>query len=443
MGSLEQRMEAFIRSHRLLSAGDRILLAVSGGIDSMVLSRLFRESDYPFAIAHVDFGLRGKESSKDADFVRRSAKRWKIPFHLLKADTRNYAKLHRCSIQVAAREIRYAWLNRLAEEQGFAAIATAHHLDDSIETFFINLLRGTGIHGLGGIPVRNGKIIRPLLFADRESIRHYAGTKRITWREDASNSKEDYLRNRIRHTLIPVLKRLQPSLPTVMDRNMELIRFAEGLFGERMHEVSRKLKSRRGETVSIPIGALMESAQPELLLQELLLQEGVRIREPEKMLVRDRPGKVFDTDGGTVTRDRDLLILTPKKTTDFPSVEIHRSTLRTKLPSGTVKFRVSSYKKDTEKSLKAGELMVDAGLLHFPLELRKWMPGDRIRPLGMRHRKKVSDLLTDLKLSLVEKNDTCVLVDRGEIVCILGVRISETFKVSASTRTALKITLQK
>ncbi|MFM2207620.1 MAG: tRNA lysidine(34) synthetase TilS [Bacteroidota bacterium] len=443
MSSLEQRLEAYIRSHRLLEAGDRVLLAVSGGVDSMVMSRLFRELPYRFAIGHVNFGLRGKESSLDAAFVREKSKRWKIPFHLLEADTRSYADLHRCSIQVAAREIRYAWLNKLAEEQGFSAIATAHHLDDSIETFFINLLRGSGIHGLGGIPVRNGKIIRPLLFADREMILQYATTKRMTWREDASNRKEDYLRNRIRHTLMPVLNRLQPSLHHVMERNMELIRFAEGVFGERMHEISGKLKSRRGDSVSIPIGALLESGQPELLLQELLLQEGVRIREPEKMLVRGRPGKVFDADGVTVTRDRDVLVLTPKKTTDFPPVDIHRSTERMKLSSGHVKFRVSAYRKNAEKALKPGELMVDAGLLQFPLELRKWVPGDRIRPLGMRHRKKVSDLLTDLKFSLVEKNDTCVLVDRGEIVCILGVRISETFKVSGSTRTVLKITLQK
>jgi len=435
-------MESFIRSHRLLQAGDRVLLAVSGGVDSMVMARLFLELPYTVALAHVNFGLRGNESAGDAKFVRDWAKRKKIPFHLLEADTKSFAARHRFSVQEAAREIRYEWLNRLAEENGYAAIATAHQLDDSIETFFINLIRGTGIHGLGGIPVRNGRIIRPLLFAERQSIELYAATKRLKWREDASNRKDDYLRNRIRHRLIPMLLSLQPSLLKVMERNMELFRFAEGRFGERIHELSKQLKKKDGKVTRIPIGSLLELDQPELLLQELLMEDGIRLPEPEKALVQNRSGKIFEAAGHTVVRDRNELLISPVTTTSFPETDIHRSSSRIKLSGRTLEFRIRKHRSGSETGLKSGELLLDADRLSFPLLLRPWKPGDRIRPLGMQHRRKVSDLLTDLKLSLVEKKDTLVLVSGGEIVCILGVRISETCKVTASTRNELLIAVK-
>lgn len=433
-------MRQFAAAHRLLSGGDRVLLAVSGGIDSMVLLRLFQELPCTIAVAHVNFGLRGKAAKEDAAFVREKAKKKKIPFHLLEADTRKFAAEHRCSVQEAAREIRYNWFEQLAVENGYTAIATAHHLDDSIETFFINLLRGTGIHGLGGIPVRNGRIIRPLLFADRESIERYAATKRLSWREDASNRKDDYLRNRIRHRLIPLLLELQPALRKVMSRNMELVRFAEDRFDERMQQLSVSLKRKNGKFTHIPVGSLLESSQPELLLQELLLSEGIHLPEPEKALILNKPGKVFEADGHLLVRDRLELVLSKKETAAFREKKVHRSSTRLVTPSGKVEFRIRDYHVGSEKELQHGQLMIDPSKVHFPLTLRRWEPGDRIRPLGMRHRKKVSDLLTDLKMSVAEKKDTCVLLSGDEIVCILGVRINELYKVTASTKKTFLIT---
>lgn len=415
------------------------MLAISGGIDSMVLLRLLQELPCTVAVAHVDFGLRGKASTADADFVRKKAASKKLPFHLLEADTQTYATSHRCSIQEAARAIRYAWFDSLANEHGYTAIATAHHLDDSIETFFINLLRGTGIHGLGGIPVRNGRIIRPLLFADRESIQRYASTKKLTWREDASNRKDDYLRNRIRHRLIPLLLQLQPALHKVMDRNMELVRFAESRFDERIRELSSSLKRKSGNTTRIPIGSLLENEQPELLLQQLLHEEGIRLPEPGKVLVRHKPGKTFELNGHVLVRDRDELILSPKETALFNEVKIQRSSKRVAIPSGTVEFRIDDYRSGSERELKPGQLVIDSAKLRFPLTLRRWKAGDRIRPLGMRQRRKVSDILTDLKLNVTEKKDTCVLLSGEEIVCILGVRINEGYKVTPETKKTLLI----
>ncbi|MFM2134680.1 MAG: tRNA(Ile)-lysidine synthetase [Bacteroidota bacterium] len=439
MSSLQERMKKFTATHRLLSEGDRVLLAVSGGIDSMVLLRLFQDLPFTLAVAHVNFGLRGKAAKEDAVFVREKAEKKKIAFHLLEADTKKFAAEHRCSVQEAARTIRYQWFEQLAIENGYTAIATAHHLDDSIETFFINLLRGSGIHGMGGIPVRNGKIIRPLLFADRESIERYAATKRLSWREDASNRKDDYLRNRIRHRLIPLLLDLQPSLRKVMGRNMELVRFAEDRFDERMQELSVLLKRKNGKFTRIPVGPLLESSQPGLLLQELLLSEGMRLPEPEKALVINKPGKIFEADGYLLVRDRNELLLSKKETAPFHELKVHRSSKRVSLPSGKAEFSIRKYISGSEKELTRGQLMIDSSKVQFPLTLRRWKPGDRIRPLGMRHSKKVSDLLTDLKMSLAEKKETCVLLSGEEIVCILGVRINELYKVTPGTKKSFLI----
>ncbi len=439
MLTLKERMDHFVREHQLLPAGEAVLLAVSGGIDSMVMASLLASEKITVGIAHINFGLRKKESDDDARFVRAWAKRHRRPYFELKADTASYAKKHKLSIQEAAREIRYAWLHQIAAKEGFDHVATAHQLDDSIETFFINLLRGTGIHGLGGIPVRNGIIIRPMLFASRDEVKDYANDHAIEFREDSSNRKDDYLRNRIRHHLIPLLKTLQPAFTTIQAGNMERLRFASTRHDERLQELHRQLVKtvRKEKTIAIP--ALLDFELPELLLKELLKQEGLSVTEPEKLLVTGKPGKEFYFGDTTITRDRSRLIVTPRNTAVPDSKTVARTTRSMVFPGGRARFSQKKHLQGLESKLESGELLLDADLVHYPLEIRPWQSGDKFRPLGMRQHKKVSDFLTDRKLSLAEKKVTYVMVQGTTIICILGHRISDDFKVSKDTRKSLLI----
>ncbi len=443
MSSFEVRLSDFMRQHKLLTSakrGDGILVAVSGGIDSMVLATALSNLKLCSAIAHVNFRLRGDASDADATLVKQWAKKRRLPYFEFSADTKAYAKKHGLSVQVAAREIRYRWLEKTATEQGIPQIATGHHLEDSIETFFIHLLRGTGIHGLGGIPARNGNIIRPMLFAERKEIETYATTQQIPFREDGSNAGDDYLRNRIRHHLLPVLKELHPTFLKTMSGNLERFHFAISRYNERMKQLNQMLVERKQGDLMLSLSALLEFEQPEALLYALLAMEGVRVEEPEKMLVQDRPGKTFHADGKTIIRDRNKLILTDSFQHDDSPKEVLKSTSTLRLSGGIVKIKTMKYRPGMEYETAKGELLLDSEALRFPLSIRRWKAGDRFQPLGMKRPKKVSDFLTDLKLSLAEKQATWLLVDHDDILCILGVRISDTCKVHAGTKKAVRIT---
>lgn len=439
MLTLKERMDHFMDKHRLLHGGESVLLAVSGGLDSMVMAALFAAGKIPFGIAHINFKLRGTESENDARFVKKWAKKNKRSFFELNADTAAFAKKHKLSIQEAAREIRYTWLKQLAVKEGYDRIATAHHLDDSIETFFINLLRGTGIHGLAGIPVRNETIIRPLLFSSRDEISAYAKSNHIQYREDSSNRKDDYLRNRIRHHLIPLLKTLQPSFTAIQAATMERLRFAGTRYDERLNELHRQLVNSSAGEKSISIPGLLEFESPALLLKELLGEEGLVVQEPEKLLVTGKPGKEFHLDGITVVRDRQRLILSPARTEKTSGKTVSQTTRSITLPGGIAKFSFKKYSSGLESKVKPGELLMNADSLDFPMVIRPWKAGDKFRPLGMRHHKKISDFLTDKKVSLARKKVTYVMVQGTTIICILGHRISDDFKVNNDTKNVLLI----
>lgn len=439
MVSLKKRMDEFMQSNHLHTEGKPVLLAVSGGIDSMVLATLFKQGKIPFGVAHINFSLRRKESDDDARFVRAWAKKNRRPYFELKADTKAYAKKHKLSTQEAAREIRYAWLKEIATNNEYASIATAHQLNDSIETFFINLLRGTGIQGLVGIPVQNGTIIRPLLFATREEIKKFATKYRVQFREDSSNRKDDYLRNKVRHHLIPLLHKLQPAFTEVQSDTMERLRFSAKRQDERMQQLHRLLLNEKDSIKTISIPEVLEFEQPGTLLKELLKQEDFKVTEAEKMLIIGKPGKVFISGSTKVIRDRNKLIIEPKNTAEQAEQRVDEKVKSLELPAGSFHFSRKKYKPGSEFSLLAGELMIDADKIIYPLVVRPWKAGDKFRPLGMRSNKKVSDFLTDQKLSVNEKKVTNVMVQGNTIICILGHRISDDVKVSKDTKKTLII----
>ncbi|MFM9051097.1 MAG: tRNA lysidine(34) synthetase TilS [Bacteroidota bacterium] len=437
METLKSRFISNLRTNGLGSWGDRVLLGVRGGKDSVAMAHLFKESDVLFSIAHVNHSLRGKESDDDAVAVHRLSKKLKVKFHQLEADTKDFCKKHKLTLQEGARDLRYVWLEKIAEEHGYTSIATAHHLNDSIETFFINLIRGTGIHGLTGIPVRNRRIIRPLTFATRVEIEDYVSKNRLAYREDSSNLKDDYLRNRIRHQLIPLMEKLQPSFIEVMRGNLERLQLSRTLHDERLSDLSKKLIQRKNKCKVINLEEINDRPNPEELLHSLLKLEGFDTHEPEKLLVVGKPGKRFRDGDKEIIRDRHRLILQdiaidaeePKTLKSAPG---HLKFIEGKLYVGRQRYRVGS-----EKKLAKGQLMLDAEHVIFPLEIRKWRSGDRFRPLGMRNHKKISDFLTDGKLSVSEKERTLVVLSAGEIICILGHRISENVKVTENTRNIL------
>ncbi len=446
MPSFESAFLQHIGKHRLLTlspgkesrTADRTLLAVSGGLDSMAMSDLFVRYGWPVGIAHVNFKLRGKESDGDAKLVRGFAEKHGLPYYELPASTRHYAREHRLSIQEAAREIRYRWLASIARDEGYQAIATAHHLDDSVETFFVNLLRGSGIRGLDGIPVRTGQIIRPMLFAGRAEIERYVKRKRITFREDSSNRKDDYLRNRIRHHLIPLLETWQPSFKKTMAGNLVHLSLAAHALEEHTHGMQQKLMRKKGDRWEISIPGILEYPYPEPLLFDLLRREGFVAHEPEKMLQTGLPGAVFVANGKELIRDRQKLILQEKKPRVSVAHEIKASGVFD-VNGHTLNLTRKKYKTGMEWETGSGEWLVDADRVMFPLTVRTWKTGDRIRPLGMKQQQKISDLLTNLKVSAADRKDVHVMVSQGEIVCILGVRISDSVKVCSDTRHVLSI----
>lgn len=281
------------RKQKLFQQKSKVLLAVSGGLDSVVMTALFHEAKINFAIAHCNFNLRGKESDTDQLFVKNLAKKYKVRFHTIKFNTTTFADKEKLSIQEAARKLRYTWFEETRIKFNYDLISTAHHLDDSIETFFINLVRGTGIKGLTGIPVRSGKIIRPLLFAERDKILEFAMMRKLSWREDASNQSDVYLRNKIRHDLIPVLREIQPGITKRMGSNLDHLQLASLAYDEFMIKLQKQfLLKKAKDQWEIRIKELSRMKEAEQMLSALLHSIGITV-SGSSILEASQTGKIF------------------------------------------------------------------------------------------------------------------------------------------------------
>jgi tRNA(Ile)-lysidine synthase len=446
-----QQFKDFIKKENLLSpsplerAGVRpkILVTVSGGVDSIVMCDLFHRAGLSFAIAHCNFKLRGKESDGDKKFVAELAEKYNVPFHWKSFDTKPYSEKKKISIQMAARDLRYEWLKRLAKDKKYAFIATAHHLDDSIETFFINILRGTGIAGLQGVPVKQGVIIRPLLFASKKMIRDYAEAQKLSWREDSSNLSDKYLRNNIRHHLIPSLKKLNAGFEKTITKELSYFRDAAGIFKKFIAEKKKEIMHEEGKNILLSIKKLKESGHAETILHELLRAYDFTPETTELIAQRmyTTAGKKFLSPTYRLIKDRDFLILTPKHAgekekdlfigkgqSEFLHEDLH---LAIDIISGNL---------PEVKSRNSSVAFLDLASIEFPLKVRKWKQGDSFHPLGMSGKKKLSDYFIDNKLSLDEKEHVHVLESGGHIVWIIGHRLDDRFKVLPETKKILRVT---
>ena len=444
---LEREFLGFINDKRLFGPTDCVLLAVSGGLDSVVMADLFGRTDQRFAIAHVNFGLREDASDADAAFVQNVAQQYGVPFHLTRFDTVAVAAERKISIQMAARDLRYNWFAQLLREHGYAVVATAHHQNDVLETLLLNLTRGTGLAGLHGIAVRQSDVIRPVLFATRYELATHADEHGLTYREDRSNADDKYARNRIRHHVVPVLTDLNPGFWQTLPRTVERLRAAETLVRAELDRSWQTLVEPRANGFFLPTDKLL--AQPELAfrLAEWLKPFGFTQGQASQIgeSLHQEAGQVFHspTHGAsvvTVAHDRlsngtaGLSIETgpvPKPyelvVTDWPDSPIDvggRFTLTVEVFDKSANFQPSA---------DPTVACLDADGLVFPLTIRPWQLGDRFRPLGLNGTKLISDLLNDLKLPRAERQQTAVLLSGDEIAWVIGHRIGHHFRVTGAT----------
>ena len=422
----------------------QLLLAVSGGVDSVVLTQLLYELGFDISLAHVNFQLRGKEADADAEFVKKLAENLKIPFYTTRFDTRNYAKEQGLSIQEAARNLRYQWFEELAETQGFDFILTAHHADDNIETVLINLIRGTGIEGLTGIPERNKRIIRPLLPFSREKIENFAKSHKISWREDQSNRETKYTRNRIRHDILPVLKELNPNFNAVFLQTLSHLKDSAAIVKQRIKKAQCTAATRdKDGTIRIDIHKLKTFKPVKAHLYGMLKDFGFTEWNDILALLDAQSGKQVLSKTHRLLKDRDFLLLTPLKEEKQETIEIRIEAGQQEATFEGKRFRISEVPPDITPVTGKNTIFVDKNRLKFPLIVRKWKNGDYFYPLGMNGRKKLSKYFKDEKIPVPEKEKIPLLCSAGKIVWVVGKRPDDRFKINETTQEILKITYEE
>lgn len=443
---MEQLFLRFINDHQLIGPTDRVLLAVSGGIDSMVMAHLFARAGFSFGMAHVNFSMRGDESDADEDLVRSLAHQLDVPYFTTRFDTQEIAHQRNASIQVVARELRYAWFRTVAHENGYTQIATAHHQNDVLETLLLNLVRGTGLAGLRSIPIQQGQIIRPLWALSRLQIKDYAVDQGLVWRNDRSNDDDKYSRNKIRHHVVPILEKLNPNLTHTLAQTLERLRAADTLMNGLVNQSRQACIEQQGIFQIIHPDRLMKLAEWPFQLSEWLKEFGFsysQSRDIARVVKGDKTGQVFRSATHSVWHDRAGLILAPilvEAPFCLPVPGLSEGTVR--LPDGR-QVAYHSYDRPDDLQLLPDPTMalLDADQVTEPLILRRWEEGDRFRPLNMPGHKLVSDLLNDRKVSLPERSRTAVLVSGEEIVWVVGYRLAHGMRVTDKTTRILECRL--
>ena len=418
----------------------KFIIAISGGLDSVVLTHLCHKANLNFALAHCNFNLRGLESDRDEAFVVDLANSLNIEVFIESFDTKAFSKTHKQSIQMAARTLRYKWFSDLCKQLDYDYVLTAHHADDNLETFFINLSRGTGLDGLIGIPEINKHVVRPLLKFSRETLLDFAKENKLAWQEDSSNTSTKYLRNALRHEVIPVLKTIHTEWLQNFTKTQAYLQASKAIIDDALTRVKDEVVTFSEDEVKLDIKKLKALSNTETYVYELLKTFGFTAWKDVYDLLDAQSGKQVFSSTHRLLKDRDDLILT-----EIPSVEkkevihISDSTKTIKTPFGTLLFNET----DLGSEKKTNEIIVDKNLLNFPLTVRKWEKGDYFYPFGMQGKKKLSKFFKDEKLSLVAKENIWVLCSNNDIVWIIDKRADKRFKITNSTKQRLKIKLQQ
>lgn len=433
-----EAFEAYLEHSGLLPEGSKLVVACSGGVDSVVLTHLLHDLGYELVLAHMNYHLRGADSDEDARFVEALAKTLKVVCFVESGNAKATADASGEGLQAAARRLRYAFFERIRTDVGADFVVTAHQRDDLIETYFGHLLRGSHWKGFTAIPRVNGQVVRPLLHVSRQEIEGFALASNIAFRHDASNDSLHYTRNRIRHELIPLLEDIRPGFTRntlrQIDQFVEIGQVIDGLVAE----LAAQMIDLREEGLRIDIEGLGEHPLLRLLLQEILNDYGFPARRVDEVidLMYSDPGHGIYSSTHRILRERDHLLITPLPEKHSEVVEIYRGDdevhslmhlIVDELPRSAVAI-----------TSDANEALLDADRLTFPLVLRRWQAGDRIRPIGLQGSMKVSDLLVQAKMSTLEKERVCVLLSGEEIVWVPGLRIGESAKIGSSTQVVMR-----
>lgn len=443
--SLLQSVRILAADHQIDLSRRRVLLALSGGVDSVVLAEVLHQMGVRFGIAHCNFQLRGAESEGDEALARELAARYGVPFFTVRFDTTAYMAERRVSVQVAARELRYRWLHETREANGFHYLATAHHLNDNIETVLYNFIKGTGIKGLRGMLPKNGKLIRPLLEVSREEILAFQKEHNLVYREDSSNASAKYTRNKIRHHLVPLIEEINPGFEQGFADRLKILSDLEDMYEARFRKTARQLFLKRGADTYIPILKLKQLNERRSILFEYLKSYGFNAAQVDDMLgaLDSDGGRQFLSDQARVVKDRRFLILTQLAQSATAPILIERPDQLVKLDGFSLSLTQAKAIDTTIEKDKA-HAYLDLDKVAFPLMLRPWRQGDYFYPFGMKlKKKKVSKYFKDQKMPIHQKEAVWILECGQKIVWIVGERIDERFRVSDHTQQVLHIHLIK
>ncbi len=465
--SLLNSFKEFVKTENLFQPKDRLLIAVSGGVDSVVLCELCSQAGFDFAMAHCNFQLRGKESDEDEDFVKQIAEKYKVPFFVKKFETEKFATENKVSIQVAARDLRYHWFDELinpvrtdvhpgrhstgkprlngSSGQAFNHLLTAHHADDNIETILMNFFKGSGINGLKGILPKNGKIIRPLLFSKKEVLETFAAEHDLQFREDSSNSSDKYTRNYFRNHLIPDLEKVFPEVKDNIIHNADRFRDINILYNQALDTSKKKLITFKGNELHIPVLQLLKTKALPTIIYEIIKESGFSSKQTDEVikLLQSDSGRFVQSQTHRILHDRKWLIISPLNDTTIQHYLIEEETKEVHFTKGKISIERNI---DLRITADANIALLDASQIKFPLLLRKWKQGDYFYPLGMQNlpagrpgKKKLSRFFIDQKLSMNEKENTWVIESGKKIIWIVGMRIDDRVKITTQTTQVLKL----
>ncbi len=436
---LIDRFISFSSSNNLFSPDDQIVMALSGGGDSVALVDLFSRLNQKIILAHCNFSLRGQESDDDEDFVKKISVVYDLPLHAKTFQTREYANEKGISIEMAARDLRYEWFEKIRRETGSARTAVAHHTDDSVETMFINLIRGTGIRGISGIQPIQGNIIRPLLFTNRKEIIEYLDFRHLEYRHDTSNQDIRFVRNRIRQVILPEIEKINPSFRQIVREEQKLFTQAQGIIDDFIRIKNGELLIQQEDQSRININRLKNEKFPEIILFELLRPFGFNGKQVKQILSAAglNSGRIFNSRNYTLLIDREDMIISE---TCLQVAE--RYYLDPEQPENDLPVRFDCTiipNKNFQPSRNSDTVCLDYEKLDLPLILRRWEQGDFFSPFGMESSKKVSDYFIDQKVNRIDKSRAWILASGEKIVWIVGYRADNRFRITGETKEILEI----
>ena len=433
-----QNLSKVIEEHQLLDPAKKVLIGVSAGIDSMVLTHLLLELGFVLEIVHCNFKLRGEESEEDEAFVKDFAKKRGLIFHNQSFDTRSYSEEKKISTQIAARELRYAWFHELLKKRKIKSFVLGHHADDNFETALFHLIKGGGWRQNLGIPLKNGPFVRPLIFFSKSSISNYARTQGVNWREDLSNEQSDYLRNKLRHEIVPQIRQINPRPEQTFVRTYLRNREIENLLEDHINLE----KNRQEENpLEIDISSLLSKAGGILLLEEILFIYGYSGNQIEELikLTRSKTGSKMVLPKAELFLDRGKIFIKVVGKTEISQLQINEVEGQESFGDGVWKWESKKMGKGIISRNSPWVESFDLSKLKFPLSLRPWKEGDWFKPLGMKGKKKISDFLIDEKVARSEKEEILVLCSGENIIWVAGYRMDERFKVTSTTKRVFTI----